>query len=61
MTRKESRRLKLATGEELLVLAVLGDVETVDAIDVELDRRAHAPRTVRHRRRSSRRLRRPAA
>ena len=61
MTREETRRIQHVTGEELLVLAVLGSAATVDAIDDELDRRARVERPEHPRRRPGRRIRRPAA
>ena len=61
MTCKESRRIMLASGEELLLLAVLGNTETVTAIDVELDRRARVLHRLSHQRHPTRRIRRPAA
>lgn len=60
MTRRQTHRIRHASGEELLALAVLGGPATMDAIDNELDRRARSPRPARTRRQADRR-RQPAA
>jgi len=61
MTRGQTHRIRHASGEELLVLAILGSPATVDAIDNELDRRARSPHPVRTRRQTDRRRQQPAA
>tara|TARA_R110002111_G_scaffold171056_4_gene236697 strand:- start:600 stop:803 length:204 start_codon:yes stop_codon:yes gene_type:complete len=48
LTNNQTRNLRQASGEELLMLAIFGGDQVRDSINRELDRRAHAEAVTPH-------------